>query len=286
MKKTKQKIFKGFLTVLITVKCLLLSSNIFSQSGVSINTTGVSADASAILDVSSVDLGVLIPRISLTSTTSSSPIINPATSLLVYNTATVGDVTPGFYYWDGTQWVRLATGSTGVTGPTGADGATGPTGNDGGFTYKIGQEKDGGIIFYLYIGDDGLEHGLIVSKTEQASTKWQNAGALVNANSKWDGAYNTSLMTDSPAKNYVQTLGPGWYLPSIDELSILWQNRYLVDKALNSAGCGGCTLLSDTSYWSSTERGATYAWRFFFDIGYVNGTPKTDACTVRGVRAF
>jgi len=58
MKKTKQKIFKGFLTVLITVKCLLLSSNIFSQSGVSINTTGASADASAILDVSSVDLGV------------------------------------------------------------------------------------------------------------------------------------------------------------------------------------------------------------------------------------
>ena len=194
MKKTKQKIFKGFLTVLITVKCLLLSSNIFSQSGVSINTTGVSADASAILDVSSVDLGVLIPRVSLTSTTSSSPIINPATSLLVYNTATVGDVTPGFYYWDGTQWVRLATG---------------PTGPLGGFTHRIGEEKDGGIIFHLYIGDDGMEHGLIVSKTEQANTQWQSSTSLVNANRSWDGAYNTNLMTDSPAKDYVQSLGPG-----------------------------------------------------------------------------
>jgi len=30
---------------------------------------------------------------------------------LVYNTASVNDVTPGFYYWDGSQWIKLTTGA-------------------------------------------------------------------------------------------------------------------------------------------------------------------------------
>ncbi|ESU23438.1 hypothetical protein FEDK69T_16040 [Flavobacterium enshiense DK69] len=30
---------------------------------------------------------------------------------MVYNTATSGDVTPGFYYWDGVKWVRMTTGT-------------------------------------------------------------------------------------------------------------------------------------------------------------------------------
>ncbi|NQY05337.1 MAG: hypothetical protein HRT68_03790 [Flavobacteriaceae bacterium] len=33
-----------------------------------------------------------------------------APRLLVFNTATVLDVNPGFYYRDGTQWVDLASG--------------------------------------------------------------------------------------------------------------------------------------------------------------------------------
>ncbi|NQY05339.1 MAG: hypothetical protein HRT68_03800 [Flavobacteriaceae bacterium] len=64
--------------------------------------------ASAQLDITSTDRGFLMPRVALTSTTDTAT-INGAevTSLLVYNTATVSDVTPGFYYWDGAQWVTL-----------------------------------------------------------------------------------------------------------------------------------------------------------------------------------
>ncbi len=64
-------------------------------------------DQSAVLDASASDRGILIPRVALTSTSSASPVSSPATSLLVYNTATAGDVTPGFYYWDGSKWVRM-----------------------------------------------------------------------------------------------------------------------------------------------------------------------------------
>ncbi|NTW33563.1 MAG: hypothetical protein HGB12_13230, partial [Bacteroidetes bacterium] len=83
----------------------------FSQ-GAAINTTGVASDPSAMLDVSSTNQGMRIPRVALTSTTSSAPITNPANSLLVYDSVTTGDVTPGFYYWDNNKWIRLATGNS------------------------------------------------------------------------------------------------------------------------------------------------------------------------------
>ena len=87
-----------------------------AQTGVGINVAGTPADASAGLDVNYTDKGVLVPRIALSITTSASPVTSPATSLLVYNTATVNDVTPGYYYWDGLQWVKLATGAGGGGG--------------------------------------------------------------------------------------------------------------------------------------------------------------------------
>ena len=81
-----------------------------SDGTVGINTS--STNSSAILDVASTNKGFLPPRVALTSIYSYSNAINsPATGLLVYNTATSGtfpgDVTPGYYYFNGTKWVRL-----------------------------------------------------------------------------------------------------------------------------------------------------------------------------------
>lgn len=95
----------------------------------------------------------------------------------------------------------------------------------GGFKHYIGEVFDGGIIYYLYKGSDGLEHGLIVSLTE-STAMWHTVNVVVNANSTWDGASNTALMLNSPAKNYVLSLGGGWYLPSVDELMKLFYNRF------------------------------------------------------------
>jgi hypothetical protein len=88
---------------------------IYAQN-VGINSDGSSPNASAMLDIKSADKGLLIPRVALTSTSSASPITSPATSLLIYNTATAGDVTPGYYYWNGSAWVRFATGSSVING--------------------------------------------------------------------------------------------------------------------------------------------------------------------------
>ena len=72
-------------------------------------------DASAILDVMHPNKGLLIPRVTLTGTNAATPITTPAVSLLVYNNAFAGAgataVTPGYYYWSGTAWLRFTTGS-------------------------------------------------------------------------------------------------------------------------------------------------------------------------------
>lgn len=83
------------------------------------------------LDVVSTNDGLLIPRISLTATNVAT-VITPTVSELVYNTATSGvginQVTPGYYYWDGSLWIRLATGnataSWALTGNAGTTAAT------------------------------------------------------------------------------------------------------------------------------------------------------------------
>ena len=154
----------------------------------------------------------------------------------------------------------------------------------GGFTHYLGEAFNGGIIYYLYKGSDGLEHGLIVALTESTSLAWQTTGTLVNANRTEDGAYNTNLMTGSPAATYIASLGAGWYLPSVDELGLLYYNRYSAQKGLRA---GGNTLLSSTAwYWSSNEYSAIRSQLFSFLYAYAGYDYKYLTATVRGVRAF
>ena len=74
-----------------------------------------SPNASAQLEMSNTDKGILINRVALTATNSASPVSAPATGLFVYNTANSSsgstEVLPGFYYWDGSKWIAM--GGTG-----------------------------------------------------------------------------------------------------------------------------------------------------------------------------
>jgi hypothetical protein len=155
--------------------------------------------------------------------------------------------------------------------------------------FHLGKDTLGGIVYYIYIGSDGNQHGLIVNKTESTAV-WQVTATLTYANRSWDGAFNTALMTSSAAANYVNGLSDGgffdWYLPSIDETSSLWRSRLTTNKALNAIG--GATLLSSTAYyWSSTEYYTTAAFTFNFYTGVaaVNAS-KANLLSVRAVRAF
>ena len=89
---------------------ILLFVQSIAKAQVGINTT--TPANGAILDVFSPDRGLLIPRVALSDTNDTSTITPSATvGLLVYNTVTAGalpiQVTPGFYYWNGGQWLRF-----------------------------------------------------------------------------------------------------------------------------------------------------------------------------------
>ncbi|RYF96985.1 MAG: hypothetical protein EOO00_01325, partial [Chitinophagaceae bacterium] len=60
---------------------------------------------SAILDIKSVNKGVLVPRMTLAQR---NLIATPATGLLIFQS----NSTPGFYYYNGTAWVELNSGGT------------------------------------------------------------------------------------------------------------------------------------------------------------------------------
>jgi len=103
---------KHFLLLILTVFLYQVS-----QAQTSVSATGSpNPDGAAMLDVISSDKGFLLPRVSLTSTSVAAPVTGltaTSTSLLVYNTNTAGDVTPGFYFWNNNtlSWVRIISGS-------------------------------------------------------------------------------------------------------------------------------------------------------------------------------
>jgi len=87
--------------------------NSTAQTGIGTTTP----NASAKLDVSATDRGFLPPRVALTATNIFSPITgtsSAAAGLLIYNTATAGtaptNVVPGYYYWNSTAWIQIASG--------------------------------------------------------------------------------------------------------------------------------------------------------------------------------
>ena len=91
--------------IFLTISVAILAINTIIAQSVGINGTGASPNSSAGLDVDFTDKGVLIPRVNISDLSTAAPVTSPSTSLLVYNTNTTTGV--GYYYWDGSKWVKL-----------------------------------------------------------------------------------------------------------------------------------------------------------------------------------
>ncbi|MFM9988884.1 hypothetical protein [Flavobacterium sp.] len=93
------------------VLLLLLSSPIFVTAQVGIGNTNPQGALDITTDTATNPTnadGLLIPRVALSATTIET-VITPTESEMVYNIATINDVTPGYYYWNATKWIRLTT---------------------------------------------------------------------------------------------------------------------------------------------------------------------------------
>lgn len=215
-----RKVIFSFLILVI-----LIFTNINAQNvGISYNV--FTPDASAGLDVNFTDKGLLIPRVSLSSTNNASPITSPATGLLVYNTATVSDVTPGFYFWNGSSWVRFATGniSSGLNCTSSnylikSDGSSGICTDiieNSNRNIGIGVTPNDDYKLYVYrpstsygankTGIYSYRYG--VSGSTNGGTSWSNTGidAAIKGYSYWGNEY-TAAIAGYSYLDYVNSVG-------------------------------------------------------------------------------
>lgn len=173
------------------------------------------------------------------------------------------------------------------------------------FTHFIGEEYGGGVVFHLWKDTLGIEHGLILDLTELSTSYiWSNVvDTLIGptAQSYWDGLSNSNAIvaqaghTTSAAALCLNSTSGGysdWYLPSLNELIILYQNKLEVNKKLSSIN--GATVLKRydvvvgvNSYLSSTEYVVNpYGNEYSFSGGWIGGLLKSDSGYVRAIRAF
>lgn len=104
----EQRLYKIFSVVIFTT-AMCYGQAVSAQIKIGINPTMMNANA--VLEIESVNKGLLLPRLALSSTSSPSPMISFTYGMLVYNTATQNDVTPGMYYSDGVKWLKMVAGS-------------------------------------------------------------------------------------------------------------------------------------------------------------------------------
>jgi hypothetical protein len=252
---------KNIFTFLAAV---LLTATTYAQIGIN----NENPDASAALDITSTTGGLLPPRM----TTTQRDAISAAKGLVLFNTTTntlqinEGDATTA-------NWVSLSPAAT--------------------CGLSIGDTHQGGIIFYL---DATGCHGLVAKATDEAGTyQWSstNFQTCAWASGIYGGAQNTKKSiaiaiapagaesSTCPAASVCDNLVSGgytdWYLPSKDELDMMYVNLHL-------QGLGNFNYF----YWSSTEYdGNDYdAWvQVFFTGSQYNGG-KSNTNGVRAVRAF
>ena len=98
------------------MKKILLLGIVFASLNTKAQNIGVGTatpNASAILDISATNKGLLIPQVSLTGVNDITTIPGAPTSLLIYNMFNAGSgagaVIPGYYYWDRLLliWIRF-----------------------------------------------------------------------------------------------------------------------------------------------------------------------------------
>lgn len=178
-----------------------------------------------------------------------------------------------------------------------AESLVGGGSGGGGFTHYIGEAFGGGVIFHLWKDAQGVEHGLIVDKTDLSTSQaWSNIDVTLigaSAQSSWDGLSNSNAIvgqaghTSSASAlclNSTNGAQSDWHLPSLQELNMLWNNYYTVARSLTQIS--GATQLQPAPYWSSTEYDFGNAWYFVFYNGIAYGNFKSNTYYVRAVRAF
>ena len=236
------------------------------QTSFAQNVTINPANTAAIIDAQSTTQGALLPRMSLLQRNA----ITLSTGLQVYCT---NCLPAGPYIYNGSTWMTMF--------QTAASSA---------ITYTLGQAGQGGIIFWI---DESGQHGLAAATADQGASIWFNVN-FTNTKAYRSGIFagetNTNLIILNQGNGtYAATIaaqhsGGGygdWYLPSKEELNVMYQKRAII---------GGFS--TTTIYWSSTEVlvensfASDLAYGINFSNGAIVSPNKGNLNVVRPIRKF
>ncbi|MBQ7537907.1 MAG: DUF1566 domain-containing protein [Treponema sp.] len=145
-------------------------------------------------------------------------------------------------------------------------------------------------VYYKYTYRDGVSYKTgYVSGDFDGSDNWTKICAT-------DTNASETAMTNYPIFNWVNNYAAtnlltgnydsGWYLPSIVELHIIYDNKELVNAAIEKTGG---VKIENEQYWSSSEEGITifhYAEYVNFSDGSISTWPKNYSRSVCAIREF
>ncbi len=188
------------------------------------------------------------------------------------------------------------------------------SGNQNGFKHYIGEQFGGGVIFHLYKDVTGTEHGLIVSIADLGNAVWGTEGADIPGTLNYtDGKVNTlsivqnEVIINTAARLCFNYRGGGfddWYLPSIEELLLIYKNRFDINNSLKNINNYSLIFSMEAqlnspnqtinNYWSSTQVpfNASLAHNLAFGFTFNNIPyscdfgPKSTVLQVRAIRKF
>ena len=164
--------------------------------------------------------------------------------------------------------------------------------------YKVGDPGPaGGIVFYISGGGDIGLHGLEAAPVDQSNDAviwgcFATSIAGADETAVGTGAKNTadilagctsSGIAAELADNYSLNSYTDWFLPSKDELNLMY-TKIGPGAAIPLTNVGG--FFADDSYWSSTEIDKYYAGNQHFGSGNQGINNKDHPHRVRGARAF
>ncbi len=193
------------------------------QAQVKIGVNAGAANPNAMLEIEATNKGLLLPRLSLIATTSAAPLTSFVKGMLVYDTATVNDITPGMYYSDGVKWIKVNSGTTtgGTVTATNAWNLTGNTATDPNTNF-LGTTDNKDVVFKT----NSLErvrftkNGWVGIGTVTPKATLEIKGQLIIDTLEM-GDINTDRVLVSDAQGKIKAVSPGIFTPSVQKKLLL-----------------------------------------------------------------
>lgn len=190
--------------------------------------------------------------------------------------------------------------------------------------HYIGEKYGGGIVFHLWVDTLGKQHGLVVYPKNNISGYFENNGKRYATDRfYWSNVQNkrvnSSKMSSNGLENSNQIVTQrghqqsasqvcldfnyggysDWYLPSVDELLILYNVKNTIYYSMYDyfggidyqyvgvpSDCTGTPKGENTDYITSTEYNESQAYGFDFYLGKVNLIEKSSFRYIRPIRSF